>query len=260
MEQRLREAAQNGLLKKQPAEMKLLEKYMRKEWKAKKDDADKKLKLRLKQDAEEDDDGEDNDAGYIKPDFDIGVDIKREKMINLLEVDEGGSEELRKVRRRRTPGAKVRTTAFSKKNILGTWDVSCPDIQTGRARTERLTMALFQDIETNSVVGELAFGVMEGVLRLKTNPSTKNPSVAFNWAGMVGEEGNVQSEEGNGEMKFYDRGEKARGSFERIKGIGQYVEFNAAKIRDMPVRGRVDFHKYKGVEDEDREMYGTDSV
>lgn len=256
LEERLREAEQNGLLKKQPAEMKLLEKYMKKEWKAKKDDAEKKLKMRLKQDAEEDD-GEGDGAGHMKTDVEFDVDVKQE-IIDLVGVDESNLKELKTARKRRMPGEKVTTTAFSKKNILGTWDVSCPDIQTGWASTEGLTMILFQDAESNSVVGELIFGAMEGVLRLKTNPSTKNPLVAFCWAGTVGEDDEVQSRERNGEVKFYDRGRKAKGSFECIKGIGQDVEFDAVKISDMPIRGRVDFDRYKEEKDRDEEIYRTE--
>lgn len=231
LEQRLREAEENGLLKKQPAEIRLLEKYMKKEWKAKKDEADEKLRLRLKQDAEEDD-GE--GGGFVKMDIDFGeASVKKEKR-----------DEKQGVRKRRAPGTKVTTTAFSKKNILGTWDVSCPEIQTGWARTGNLTMVLFQDTESNSVVGELIFGAMEGVLRLKSNPSTKSPAVAFRWVGAVGGEEETQLGERDGEMRFYSRGEKARGSFGSIKGIGRDVEFDAVKVGSTPIRGRVDFGNY----------------
>lgn len=227
LEQRLREAEKNGFLKKQPAEMKLLEKYMKKEWNAKKDEADTKLRLRLQQDAEEDD-GE--DGSYVKMDIDFGTDgVKEEKFVDR--------------RKRRAPGT---TTAFSKKNILGTWEVSCPDIQNGWARTGDLTMVIFQDTESNSVVGELIFGAMEGVLRLKSNPSTKSPVVNFYWTGTVqGEDDEIQPREREGEMKFYGRGEKAKGTFGSIKGIGRNVEFDAVKVGSAPVRGRVDFDKYK---------------
>lgn len=241
LEQRLREAEKSGLLKKQPAEMKMLEKYMKKEWKAKMDEAEAKLKMRLKQDAEEDD-GE--DGVYVKTDIDFGADgkvggVKEEKFVDLA-----GEGNPKGTRRHRALGTKVTTTAFSKKNILGTWDVSCPDVQTGWKHTENLTMVLFQDIESNSVVGELIFGVMEGVLRLESNPSTKNPVVAFYWAGMVGEEDGIQLRERNGEMRFYDRGEKAKGSFGCIKGIGLDVEFDAVKVGNTPIKGRVDFKRY----------------
>lgn len=245
LEKRLREAEQSGLLKKQPAEMKLLEKYMKKEWKAKKDEAEKKLKLRLKQDAEEDDGQDDDGAVYIKADIDFGGKVKKEQAINLIDFGEGNPKGVKVTRKRRAPGAKVTTTAFSKKNILGTWDVSCPDIQTGWTRTEQLTMVIFQDTDSSSVVGKLVFGVMEGVFRLKTNPSTKNPLVAFYWAGTVGEEDGTQSGEMGGEMRFYNRGENAKGSFECIKGIGRNVEFDAVKVSNMPVTGKVDFDKYK---------------
>lgn len=227
LEQRLREAEKNGLLKKQPAEMKLLEKYMKKEWNAKKDEADAKLRLRLQQDAEEDD-GE--DGSYVKMNVDFGTDgVKEEKFVDR--------------RKRRAPGT---TTAFSKKNILGTWEVSCPDIQNSWARTGGLTMVIFQDTESNSVVGELIFGAMKGVLRLKSNPSTKSPVVNFYWTGAVeGEDDEIQLREREGEMKFYGHGEKAKGSFGSIKGIGRNVEFDAVKVESMPVRGRVDFDNYK---------------
>lgn len=231
LEQRLREAEENGLLKKQPAEMRLLEKYMKKEWKAKKDEADAKLRLRLKQDAEEDD-GE--EGGFFKMDINFGeVDVKKEK-----------GDGKQGIGKRRVPGTKITTTAFSKKNILGTWDVSCPEIQTGWASTGGLTMVLFQDIESNSVVGELIFGAMEGVLRLKSNPSTKSPAVTFRWAGAVRGEEETQLGERDGEMRFYSRGEKARGSFGRIKGIGRDVEFDAVKVGNTPIKGRVDFSSY----------------
>lgn len=230
LEQRLREAEENGLLKKQPAEMKLLEKYMKKEWNAKKDEADAKLRLRLQQDAEEDD-GE--DGSYVKMNIDFGTDgAKEEKFANQ--------------RKHKAPSTKVTTTTFSKKNILGTWEVSCPDIQNGWARTGDLTMVIFQDAESNSVVGELIFGAMEGVLRLKSNPSTKSPVVNFYWTGAVeGENDEARLGEREGEMKFYGRGDKARGSFGSIKGIGRNVEFDAVKVGSMPIRGRVDFDRYK---------------
>lgn len=240
LEQRLREAEENGLLKKQPAEMKLLEKYMKKEWTAKKDEADAKLRMRLQEDAEEDD-GE--DGSYMRRDIDFGTDnVKEEKFVDQAGFYGDGEKVIRKCR---APGTKVTTTAFSKKNILGTWDVSCPDIQRSWARASDLTMVLFQDIETNSVVGELIFGAMEGVLRLKSNPSTKSPVVAFYWAGAVGGEDETQLEQRDGEMRFYNRGEKARGSFGSIGGIGRDVEFEAVKVGSTPIRGRVDFDRYR---------------
>lgn len=239
LETRLRVAEHDGLLKKQPAEMKLLEKYMKKEWKAKKDESDKRVKREI-----EDDGGDDYDGVYVKADFDGNVNVKTEK----IELDDDAGEGTSKIKivsqKRKPAGTKVTTTAFSKKHILGTWDVTCPEIQTGWASTDRLTMVLFQDIESSSVVGELIFGVMEGVFKLKSNPSTKNPVVEFYWAGTVGEEDEIQLREREGEMRFYNRGEKARGSFECIKGIGQNVEFEAVKIGDMPIRGRVDFGRY----------------
>ena len=101
-----------------------------------------------------------------------------------------------------------------------------------------------QDSDSNTVVGEVDFGVMDGVLRLKSYPSAKNHTVGFYWAGRAGEDGDVQLDERDGEITFFDRGLRAKGRFDFIEGVGRGVRFEARKIAQGPVVGRVDWEVY----------------
>ncbi|RPB16692.1 hypothetical protein P167DRAFT_570457 [Morchella conica CCBAS932] len=234
LEARLRAAHAAGLLAKQPAEVKVMEKYMRKEWRAGCEEWARRVKSEKK---------DEGDGSGVPVKFEVGAaaDVKNESSMDGaggLQLD--GEVPMVDVKKERK---QTNTTAFSKKHVLGTWDVSCPDIQANWARTESLTILLFQDIESNSVVGEIIFGAMEGVLKLRTNPSTRNPRVGFDWAGVAGD-GGAQAAEKEGEIRFYNRGERAHGRFQCIEGVGRGVEFEAVKVRELPIRGKVDFLRY----------------
>ncbi|KAI5851688.1 hypothetical protein DFP73DRAFT_629113 [Morchella snyderi] len=261
VEARLRAAHAAGRLAKQPPEVRVMEKYMRREWRAGCAAAAA--------------------GGVVGGGGAVGEGgVKREGGVGVKDEGGGGvgvgvgvapgGVEVKREERRRGAGA---AAAFSKKHVLGTWDVSCPAMQAGGggdgdgAAAGGLTILLFQDIESSSVVGEIIFGAaMEGVLRLRTNPSARNPRVGFDWAGVVaaaaaagegeGELG-AQAERGSGsgsgrergreregEIRFYSRGERAHGRFQCIDGVGRGVEFEAVKVREMPIRGKVDFSSY----------------
>lgn len=236
LEARLRAAHAAGLLGKQPAEVKVMEKYMRKEWRAGCEEWGRRVK------SEKKDEG-DGSGVPVKCDVDAAANIVKDE--SMMDSASSGPQLDGEAPRAEVKREKKRTntTAFSKKHVLGTWDVSCPDIQANWARTESLTILLFQDIESNSVVGEIIFGIMEGVLKLKTNPSIRNPRVGFDWAGVTGD-GETQVAEKEGEIRFYNRGERAHGRFQCIEGVGRGVEFEAVKVRELPIRGKVDFLRY----------------
>lgn len=295
LEARLREAFNDGLLKKQPLEMKLLEKYMRAEWRAKKESGDHHQ----------------SSGGYGKhgcasynPNQSqsqyqyatgkvIEDDIDEKDHTIIIKSEPGGrlatcsttatsstpstatssssSSSCAKGPKRR-PGS----PAFTKKHVFGTWDVTCPDIQRRWENFEELTLTLFQDLDSLSVVGELDLGVLDGFLKLKSYPSAKHPTTSFTWVGTTTgaaatdrdeeeeEEEEKEVQRGQGEIVFFDRGLKAKGWFDAIGDVGRNVRFEATKIAETPAAGRADFDMYNAPttlevdddDDEDDDGYG----
>lgn len=282
LERRLRVAYNEGLLKKQPLEMKLLEKYMRAEWRAKRDESGggggvekggekcgggkgggkggggrgKCFKLDVASDDEEvvlfhrvfkEEDGgsvkEEEDAGTFTTSVSITPPTSIAPLAPLPTTTTPGLLPPNHATTTKSPLHKSGATSFTKKHVFGTWDVTCPAI-TQDWETEELTFTLMQDSDSNTVVGEVDFGVMDGVLRLKSYPSAKNHTVGFYWAGRAGEDGDVQLDERDGEITFFDRGLRAKGRFDFIEGVGRGVRFEARKIAQGPVVGRVDWEVY----------------
>ncbi|KAG0635306.1 hypothetical protein HOY80DRAFT_1057568 [Tuber brumale] len=294
LEKRLRAAYNEGLLKKQPLEMKLLEKYMRAEWRAKREEngnggggsngercaggergggkkgggggkGSKCFKMGVASDDEEvvlfQRVFKEEDGGGIKEEEGAGVFVSSSSSsssssattttttisppisiapiapLPTITTTSSSSSNAK------SPLHKSGATAFTKKHVFGTWDVACPTI-TQDWEAEELTFTLMQDADSNTVVGEVDFGVMDGVLRLKSYPSAKNHTVGFYWAGRAGEDGEVQLEARDGEITFFDRGLRAKGRFDFIQGVGRGIKFEARKIAQGPVVGRVDWEVY----------------
>ncbi|RPB03097.1 hypothetical protein L873DRAFT_1841412 [Choiromyces venosus 120613-1] len=298
LEARLRVAWVEGLLKKQPLEMKLLEKYMRAEWRGKREGGataagggEKKrgggrgrggggggggkgkcFKLDVASDDEEvvvfpqrvfkEEDG-DGGGGIKEEEGGDGIfaGITAASKTSPSSSSPSSSSPPSSsssapvpppatAPQQKTPLQKSGSSAFTKKHIFGTWDATCPAI-TQTWETEELTFTLMQDTDPshpNTIVGEVDFGVMDGVLRLKSYPSAKNHTVGFYWAGRSGEDGEVQLSAREGEITFFDRGLKAKGIFEYLEGVGRGVRFEARKIAQGPVAGMVDWGVY-GVEE-----------
>ena len=281
LEKRLRVAYNEGLLKKQPLEMKLLEKYMRAEWRAKRDENGgekvEKCGEKLGGKGGGGKGGGGGGGGKAKCfKLDVASDDEEVFLFQRVFKEEGGVKEEEEeegafissatttasasitpptsiaplaplptsgLSNVKSPLHKSGATAFTKKHVFGTWDVTCPAI-TQDWETEELTFTLMQDTDSNTVVGEVDFGVMDGVLRLRSYPSAKNHTVGFYWAGRAGEDGDIQLDGRDGEITFFDRGLRAKGRFDFIEGVGRGVRFEARKIAQGPVVGRVDWEVY----------------
>ncbi|KAG0135451.1 hypothetical protein HOY82DRAFT_536750 [Tuber indicum] len=289
LEKRLRAAYNEGLLKKQPLEMKLLEKYMRAEWRAKREEnggegercaggekggagtgkkgggggggkGGKCFKMDVASDDEEvvlfqrvfkEEDGgikeEEGSGGVFVSPFSSSSSSATTTTTSTTSCTSAtrhtSTTTATTSSNAKSPLHKSGATAFTKKHVFGTWDVACPAI-TQDWEAEELTFTLMQDADSNTVIGEVDFGVMEGVLRLKSYPSAKNHTVGFYWAGRAGEDGEVQLEARDGEITFFDRGLRAKGRFDFIQGVGRGVRFEARKIAQGPIVGRVDWEVY----------------
>lgn len=142
--------------------------------------------------------------------------------------------------------AKLQPEKFTSKHILGTWDVSCQDIESGYGMRD-LSMTLFIDPEAGQIVGELEFGVIEGILRLKGKPSATKPCVEIYWACRETGERMIICESGNnrkGKIEFSGRGAKAKLYFKELACVGSNVTCTAVKVSHEPVEGSVDFSDY----------------
>lgn len=149
--------------------------------------------------------------------------------------------------------AKSQPEKFTSKHILGTWDVSCHGIENLHG-TSDLSMTLFRDPGTEQIVGELEFGVVEGVLRLKGKPSATKPCVEIYWAGRETGESVIICERGDnrkGTIEFSGRGAKAKLFFNGLGCLGSNVTCTAVKVSHQPVEGSVNFSDYSEAAYED---------
>lgn len=142
--------------------------------------------------------------------------------------------------------ARSQPEKFTSKNILGTWDISCPAIEREYGMDD-LSMTLFKDHDTEQIVGELQLGVVEGILRLKGKPSAAKPCVEIYWAGRETGESVIILERGSnrkGKLEFSERGAKAKLFFNELDCVGSNVTCMASKVDHDPVEGSVDFSEY----------------
>ncbi|KAL0638596.1 hypothetical protein Q9L58_002322 [Maublancomyces gigas] len=142
--------------------------------------------------------------------------------------------------------AKSQPEKFTSKHVLGTWDVSCQEIESGYGMMD-LSMTLFMDREAGQIVGELHFGVMEGILRLKGKPSATRPCIEIYWACREAGGRMIICESGNnrkGKIEFSGRGAKAKLYFNELAYVGPDVTCTAVKASHEPVEGSVDFSQY----------------
>lgn len=142
--------------------------------------------------------------------------------------------------------AKSQPEKFTTKHILGTWDITCHDIESGYGMGD-LSMTLFMDLGTGQVVGELELGVVEGILRFKGKPSVTKPCVEIYWAGRETGESVIICESCNnrkGKIEFSGRGARAKLSFSELGCVGSNVTCTAVKVSHEPIEGSVDFSEY----------------